>query len=281
MKLIEELKKIRRLCGLNEDYKYDDYDDEEGETDDEGSHFTSKLSDDEKRGRVTYTGRNITWFGTPGVSAIIPIEMIDTTEGNQFDEDKLDSLYNQINNLSDNIELSTSYCDPYIVTIGIIKEEQESYHLGRFETDYDGRETPFTTGDSDLDFYIASYHTLDEVIESSSYEENLFKKYHMDIGTGRKTLEQLKYDFDALMEEDDTYREEIEEGIDEMIRYENMLKDSISNEYGDINTMRFQLRDGNHRFTVAKRLGEKVILCDIAKSSQISVDDVSKFVKVL
>lgn len=279
MKLIEELKKIRRLSGLNEDYKYDDYDDEDDDV--EETHFTSTLPDEEKRGRVSYTGRNITWFGTAGVAAIIPIDLIDGTEGNQYDEDKLESLYNQINELPRNIELATSYCAPYMITIGIIKEEQESYHTGRFETDYDGRETPLTTGDSDLDFYIASYDTLDEVIENSSYEENLFKKYHMDIGTGRKTLEQLKHDFDTLMEEDDTYREEIEEGIGEMIRYENMLKDAIANEYGDINTMRFQLRDGNHRFTVAKRLGEKAILCDIAKSSQISVEEVSKFVKVL
>lgn len=270
-KLLIEIKKIKKMMFMKEQH------DEE--------YFRPTLTDEEKRNTVQFVGRNITWFGTPERSGIIPIDKIDNMWGNITYPEKIDNLKSIIENSDENIELATAYCHPHIINILHVRDEQIAKNEGSFETDFEGTNSdPASTGDEELDLYLSTYDYLDEIDEYFYITDNskkFFKKYHTEIGTKRKNEDEVIKEFQMLMqgEEESEYETELNESFQNYLQYEHRLLEAIENQYGDIGDMRFQMRDGNHRFMVAKEIGERYILCDIGKD--FDIEEVKRFIKVI
>lgn len=268
-KLLTEINKIKKIMFVNEDY--------------EQGNFTPTLSDADKINTVKYVGINVTWFGEPGRSGIIPINRIDGMWGNIYYPKKLENLKTLITSMDENIELLTSYCHPYVITLSTIKEEQESVKDGSFETDNDGRYNgPASTGDDEIDNYLASYYDLSEVLEYCDITEDFsrfFKKYHTEIAQGKKSVEEVTQEFNSIVNEYSDYEDEVRETFDEFIRLENRLMEIIEYSEGNLGEMWFQLRDGHHRFKVLQELGERYILCNIDK--EFDINEVKKHIKVI
>lgn len=243
--------------------------------------FKSKISKQTKKMASEFIGRNITWFGTKGKSAIIPISDFDGMWGNIYNEEKIERLVNKIQSMDENIELEASYCIPYIVGLQIVKEMQESESAGTFSTDNENMTKVLSTDDDELDKYIGSYDNLEDIDELAYVDSDfipLVKKYHLDIGQNTKSLANFKKDLVMLVRENDLERSEAVEVYQYVKHMEEKLYEALENNWGDLGSMRFQLRDGHHRWKAAVELGERYVLCDI---HDFDMSEVAKYVKTL
>lgn len=258
----------------DDDYEDDDEDDDyDYDYDYEDTVFKSKVKDYVRERSAKYVGRNITWYGTKGESAIVPMDSIVGLDGNIYNPDKIDYLINKIENMHENIELTTGYCSPYLVSYGYIKE----ILVDRANSDdyYEDEDTNdnYTLGDDELDEYIVDIETVVDLYGNEYEIQEIFKHYHTLVGSGEKSLSDLKKGLLIAirenMEKDEDERFNKEDIMNAYRAFKNMemrLKKAIEDEDGDINRMMYQMRDGHHRWQTAKALGETEILCDVDKN---------------
>lgn len=139
-------------------------------------------------------------------------------EGNIFDEDKLLSTVDAINNTEKRVKFNAPYAHITFVDIQNIVETLEAESLGELEYDYAiDRYHILTTGDDDLDKYLLDPEEYIED-ETRSFDE-----------------------------------EEVEEFRKEM---EDKKRQAIEEQWGDIGKIHAQIRDGNHRRVIAFLSGE-------------------------
>lgn len=238
-------------------------------------YYRAKLTEDEKQGTVYFTGKSITWFGTPGKAIVIPIDDVYGMDGNIYDNDKTKSLVNLIENSIYNVELLTSYGYADVVTFINIKEHQISVYTDGFGIDYDGHEVPYSIGDETLDEYIGAVGS-DNIMDIFDVHDNDFNKF---IDTYKFALVEKIMDEVALQEAiddflieqkeillDDDY-EILDNNLDQFMDYELALKEADENEEGDIGRFVVQLRDGHHRWQAAKEVGEEYFAIDLVDKS--------------
>lgn len=229
-------------------------------------YFAEKLPEDAKRNSVYYTGRAITWYGTPGKMVSVPAHMIERMEHNIFYQDKLDYLEDMIQNSEDNVEIEVSYGTVHQIGIVDVMETQRSFKDDRLDIDYDNLDEPYTTGDDDIDEYLAS----EDVSELDLYDYNFWnidssdlleyinknKGYYKD----DESFEDFINDFDDLTENDI-------ECVKDFLKIEKIIQEMIKDGDGDLGTYRVQARDGNHRTTIAKKF-ENYICIDLTNPDE-------------
>lgn len=234
--------------------------------------FTAKLSTIDKANTAKYRGKRVVWYGTPGKMIAIRKDHVDGRFGNIYDDEKLDNLVSLINSSETPVELSCSYGFLEKTTIDRVMEEQESFAKGRFQSEYDGKARPASTGDSRLDQYLGSEY-LDDIDDIDS-DMKPFIKLKTKLAFGKITVDQIKekidFDYDAL---------------DDYIALEASLKDAIETNSGDIGSIRVQLRDGHHRVFGAIQAGEEYVCVNVADLSgdEINLNDLAaySYIKVI
>ena len=142
---------------------------------DKGIEVIHPLPDDVKARSCKYVGNNVVWYGNPDEMIVIHKDNVNGMFGNVYDHDKMDFIVDLIQNQDGRdearVELETSYAYGEVVSLGAIAEEQNAYLQDRFQTDYDGLESPRSTGDEELDRYLGVEY-LDEFDELAQYIEN-------------------------------------------------------------------------------------------------------------
>lgn len=231
------------------------------------NHFTKKLDQNTKIGTVSYKGKHITWYGDPEQMIVIDIDDVHGRWGNVYYKDKLKYLIDLIEKSDENIELSCSYGIGDVVNIFDIQEHQEAAFQNRFEIDFDGYDKPLSIGDEDLDKYLGDEDYLEEI--SFGYVDDelieFLKNEKLSIASEYLTEDELKEKLKSYGIEID--EEDNSEFINEFLEIENNIKDCIKNECGDINRFLVQMRDGHHRFSSAKKVGEKYVCLNLDKES--------------
>lgn len=243
-------------------YDFDDDDEDYNDEHGEDQHFNAKLPNGIKRRSNRYVGRGVTWYGDPDQMIVISSQDVFGRYGNIYDSDKLEYVAELIQNSPENVEFECSYGFGTLVTFGTIIEEQESYQSGNFETDYDGKETPSSTGDEDLDKYVGTenfdeipfaYNVSGEILE-------FFTKYKFSIIEQTMTVDELKNIFGNFSPDEDEI-----DAFEVFIDYEQKLKLAQDNGEGDFGRFMVQLRDGHHRVMGAIEAGERWVCVNLAK----------------
>lgn len=228
--------------------------------------YDPKLDDDDKANSCVYEGRNVIWYGVKGRSVIIDMYEGEAMEGNHFDDEKMNYLVELIKEYPDKIELTPGYCAPYHVDILVVRESFQ----------YDEVDD-LTTGDDDLDEYLKEEYLSEFLYTSNDPElDEFFDKYKTNLAREVLSIKSFLriYSNYCNLNDIETKSEENLEMLSKFIEYEKKLKDAYENEYGDLNSIKFQLRDGNHRFFSAKMAGEKKVIVTIAENS-------SKYLEIL
>jgi hypothetical protein len=249
----------------------------------EGEYYNSTIDDVAKKSSNEYVGKNVKWYGDHEKMIVIHKDYVDDLWGNIFDQDKIDSLVNMINESEDYIEIECSYGFGDVVDLSEIAEHQEAENSGRFGTDYDGHSKPYSLGDDDLDMYLTE-DGVEGVLEyiSSIYESEIVDvlneiKYSISDGGNpeevfKKALHKLITVSDLdINDEDDAediteLKDDFAESFKEFIETETELKNAIDSKSGDLGDFRVQLRDGHHRVHAAIESGEEYICLNLVKS---------------
>ncbi len=252
----------------NEDYNEDylDYNDEYGKP-----FFTAKLSEDDKRHNVKEVGKNITWYGDPNQMIIVPKESVEYMSGNQFNTKKLFFLRALIETTAyegGNVEIECDYAACVVLDIQDILEEQTAYYNDEFMEIYDGKESPASTGDEDLDSYIGNEDYIDDTYSDASDDVLEFMNEHklaLTLTYNNLTREDLVEKYKALStedEDDDSY-------FQEYLEYETNILEAKNNKDGDFGKLNVQIRNGNHRALTAIATGEDFICVNLVKEDII------------
>lgn len=264
--------KVRLLIESSND-DYDDDDDAEKQyildelIDKYGEQFYKpKLDDDNKRNACVYEGRNVIWFGEKGRSVIIDVDEAEAMEGNIFYDDKMNYLVDLINEYPEKIELEPGYCAPYHIDIQVV---HESFMYDEIDD--------LTTGDDDLDNYLKSEYPSEVFYTTNDYElDELFNKYKTMLAQGQTPIKSFLriYANYCNLNDIETKSEENLEALSNFIKYEKALKLAYENGDGDLDSIKFQIRDGNHRVFSAKKAGESKVIITISENS-------SKYLEIL
>lgn len=232
---------------------------------DSEEYFTPKLSKEDKRGLVKYTGRMVDWYGSPEQMIVISVDDVHGMWGNIYNKDKFDYLVNLMREYPENIELECSYGIGGLVDFTEIKEHQEAKYKDRFGIDCEGHDEPYSIGDDELDEYLGNEDYLDEnLVVSNSYDINeFFNKNKYLIAKSKKSEEQIKKEFQEI---EDSEEEDLE-ALEEFIDLELKLKEAIEYKDGDLGRFMVQLRDGHHRVMAAKEAGEQYVCLNLSKDS--------------
>jgi hypothetical protein len=239
------------------------------------AYFNNTIDLDVKKLSNEFTGRAVTWYGDPYQMIGIDKDYVDGMFGNIYDNDKLESVKQLINNSEDNVEFECSYAHGNVLNFTDIKEQQESVFGGNFGTDYDGTDKAASIGNEELDNYIGN-EELDETelmsIEtwdnSDLYDLLNAKRFSLIYNIEISTLDKEVQELDDLSENDLNYYKRF-------IEVERQLKEAVDNEDGDIGDFRIQLRDGHHRVMGAISSGEKYVCVNLAK------DDIERFKDII
>lgn len=228
--------------------------------------FRLELTPEEKNGKARYVGRNVTWYGYRGNMIVINKDDVYGMWGNVYDHDKLAKVVDMITDYDarhqDTVEFECSYGLGSIITLTDIIEEQQSSHLGDFTTDYEGKDTPATTGSEELDSYLGVEYMDDlEFVANWVSTPNMvrfFDTNRASIAAGRATVESLTQTFKTLSPDEEEY-----EAFKEFIRLETELKEAKDTNQGDFNRFTVQLRDGHHRVMGAIEAGEEFVCVNL------------------
>jgi hypothetical protein len=230
-------------------------------------YFDVTLPDNIKRLSNRYVGRGVTWYGDPNQMIVIHKDYVDGMWGNIYDMGKFNHVVEMIQDSEDNVEFECSYAMGGVTDLIDVIEEQAAYHSDRFDVDYEGKKRPASIGDDefdrylgDEDYFIYEYQSSDEVFE------NFFNKNRLSLVYGKKSLDELRGEFDSLGGFDDDG-----DVFDEFIRLEVGILEAVEGESGDLGNFRVQLRDGHHRVMGAIEAGERYVCVNLDK------DDINKY----
>jgi hypothetical protein len=228
------------------------------------AYFSAVLPDEDKMRKAVYHGRYVTWYGFPEQMIVIHKDQVEGMWGNIYNDEKMEYLTNMIIDHPDKVELECSYGFGSVIDIQDIIEHQESVHEDSFRTDYDGIDTPYTTGDDELDKYLGNEYYISDMYQPD--EEDFFTENRFAIIRNKKSVDGLKQELERLGP-----TEEDMEAFNEFINLETTAKNIIENKDGDIGKFMVQLRDGHHRVMSAIDAGEEYVCVNLAK------DDIEKF----
>lgn len=127
----------------------------------------------EEKFSTKYYGKNVIWIGEEGRMLRVSPDYISPREDNIFNWDKLQAVRDYILQSSGKVKLDAAIADVIVIDRILIEETQEGAKSGRVEEW--GINHPFTTGDDELDEYLADPET--------------FLKYEEDPEERRKELE--------------------------------------------------------------------------------------------
>jgi len=167
-----------------------------------------------------YYGRNIIWDGIDGRMIRVYPHNVRAIAGNIFDADKLAAIVSGVDQAEERLVFTAPYGDVGVIDLDLVKESLE----------YADEEEPYTTGDEELDRYLAEG---DEYIADELY----------------------------LDPEDDA-----EEWAEEKARLEEELAAAVANDEGDLGDFWVQIRDGNHRTFGAFASGEPYIYMIVTRN---------------
>lgn len=248
-------------------------------------YYTKPITKQEKKIDKPYYGRNVIWYGGQK-GQVIKLEpwQLYSREDNIFDYDKLKSVKEHIINSDNRVTLRMGHGVPTLVDIDRIKEDIE-YSDYNNELTYEMYPRDiFTTGDEDLDKYLVDGGEFlynegyvdtdysDEFIEWVNDYKFYYAKDEMSIKELFKDFYDIvlyelfyykKEDGEELDEDDIEEIKKLKIGFKEYIKIEKQLKEAIDNEDGDIGSIYFQIRDGNHRTLGALQSGEPYIFINI------------------
>jgi hypothetical protein len=225
----------------------------------EEDYFNTTLPDDVKEYSNRYVGRNVVWYGNPDQMIILHKDEVHGMWGNVYDHEKLNSLVDMIRNAEEKVELECSYGLGELTTIQNIREEQESYHGGSFESDYENLDEPHTTGDEELDKYLGTEYLdeIDNFYEIDSEAISFFEQYKTSLADN--TIDATAFKQKMMSEVGNL------EGIEVFFQFENQLRDVIENKEGDLGKFEVQLRDGHHRVMGTIEAGEEYVCVNLVK----------------
>lgn len=228
--------------------------------------FDVKLDDEEKEFSNRYRGRMVDWYGYPSQMIVIHKNFVTGMWGNIYDNEKLKYVVDLLRNSEDNVEFQCSYGLGELTNFTDILEEQKSYKNGDFNLDYDGHESPSTTGYDELDDYVGTEDIEDLEFISINVSQmeiiEFFKEHQFGLIYNQVKIEELRDKFSIL--NPDEY--EID-ALDEFLRLEIELFNAQLNDDGDFNNFKVQLRDGHHRVFGAIEAGENYICLNLDKES--------------
>jgi hypothetical protein len=161
--------------------------------------------------RDLYYGRNVIWAGDHGRMVKVRPGNIEHIWGNIFDADKLSAIVAGIQEAEDRITFVAPYGTVSYVTLQDVAESIQAFAHG----DDDGMDEPLSTGDEELDKYIA---------DPVQYAED-------NEWQGEQLLREMRA----------------------------AAKEAERSGWGDVGTLRFTVRDGNHRAFGALLAGEPYI----------------------
>ena len=152
-----------------------------------------------------------------------------------------------------------------MVDLTNIREHQEAVQTDNFMTDYEGHESPYSTGDNELDKYIGTEDMRDQdfvyMITSDPNILKFFDEHKYDLLNGKETEESLIQKFNELNPDEDDLT-----AFEEFISLEDALMDAFRRQTGDIGKFKLQLRDGHHRVMGAIKAGEDYVCANLEKS---------------
>lgn len=225
------------------------------------SYFSPTLPDDVKELSQVAYGRNVVWYGDEDQMIMLLPDEVYGMWGNIYNPEKMDELVDMILNYPEPIEIECSYGLGHLIHLVGIHEEQTSYHNGSFQTDYDGKDNPASTGDKELDIYIGIEY-LNDIFDTQNDKLIIFfNKNRMSVANNYKTPQQLMNEFKQLPIDDESDVEAMSEFID----YEVNLKHAQDTNQGDFNKFMVQLRDGHHRVMAAIKAGEPKVFVNLSK----------------
>lgn len=232
--------------------------------------FRGALEDEEKVGSVSYQGKRVIWYGTPGKMVVLHKSQIHGTWGNIYYPEKLQSLVDLINDSEEKVELECSYGIGKTVSPTEVIEHQQALSEDRFEQDYveytsrDGERTVYSTGDPKIDEYLGN---PDRFIEDELYNlgddvKEQLRRLHGISVTEKTPGEVIRKgtDYERLTEEE-------MEDIDHFVEMEESFRIAIDNNKGDIGNFVVQLRDGHHRVYGAMEAGEEYVCVDLTSDT--------------
>lgn len=248
-----------------------------------GDDFEPEVNPDSKNDAAIYKTNFIIWYGTKGKSVIAPIEMFDSTEGNIYVNGKVDRLVELIKNSDEPIELETAYCIPYKLDVVMMSEILGSNRREEYEYEYINKKV--TTGNSDLDDYISYFNDVDDTMKIFEYIDHeyipIMDKYHMRIALGSSTVQEFKAELVSFVRNNGLDVSEAREFYEYVITTEHELFEAIKENQGDLNTIRLQLRDGNHRYQACKKLGMSYYMSDLAiANTNLTIEEISDYYEV-
>jgi hypothetical protein len=222
-------------------------------------YFNLTIDDDIKKLSARYVGKNVTWYGDKEQMIVLTADEVHGTWGNIYNKDKLAFVKDMVKSYdNNNVEFECSYGIGSVIDFTEILEEQTSSHNEDFLTDYDGKKTPASTGDQELDTYVGTEEISDlPFIADNDVEEvmvTFFEQNRFSLIYEKSTEAKLRYTYLKLApDKDETV------AFDEFIRFEKSLKEAETNDGGDFNKFTVQLRDGHHRVFGALEAGENFV----------------------
>jgi hypothetical protein len=192
-----------------------------------------------------YYGRNVIWIGNTGKTLKIPSEYVTSREDNIFDYDKAKVLANYIRDHDDRVVFRTSDADVRHIDLDDVKTSQHN-------PDYMGISRSFTTGDEELDQFLANGDDAigDIMIYSGEY---LNDDYTLDLPRLQEELyEDDIEEFNDIVEQHEAEYAELQDIL-------QRLKEAEEDGDGDLGAIWAIMRDGNHRTQAAIFSGEPYI----------------------
>lgn len=229
--------------------------------------FNPTIDNDIKERSNRYEGRNVIWYGAEGQMVVLHKSQIHGMWGNIYDNDKLEYIKDLIIDHPEKVEIECSYGIASVTTIQDIIEHQISVQEDSFQSDYDGHDKPYTTGDEVVDTYLGmeyvSEHDLLDCDDTDAMDKFADKnKTRLALGSASvEEFKQLYLSFNSDPSELDL------EAFGNLIELENRLKHAIDNDEGDLNKLSVQLRDSHHRIFGAINAGETHICINIEKDT--------------
>jgi len=179
--------------------------------------------------RNTYYGTDVIWDGMHGQTVRVYPEYMTEIEGNIFDADKLAAVRDGIREAEDRVVFTAPYGTVSVVTLQDVKESIEANARGDESLD-----RPLTTGDDELDEFL-----VDPEDALSGYSVNDLAPYQADPKAAAD--DNMEYEVELL--------NDLQERLEEAVNFDE----------GDLGTITYTVRDGNHRAFGAILAGEPFI----------------------
>lgn len=227
--------------GLGE-YEFDNSEDDESG---DFSDYYSGKSPEVSYGYKIYPGRKVDWVGKEGETIKVDSDLVSSREDNITDPKKVHAVKDHIKFSKEKVKFNTPIADIRIIDLDYIRETQEAYARDELNSEY-RIETPFTTGDDDVDAYL--YMDTDEFAEKMGLDADFVDP------DGNPIMDEI---LDYNDEED---AQDIADDIhNTFFEVKQKLREAIETKSGDIGKVWAVIRDGNHRAWGAILSGESYI----------------------